>query len=362
MNGSDSTDFRLPSGQPLVSAHSLGVLSGRERALIRVLIFSHRRSLDPGPMVIALGQEFPGRYGERLRTVGHLLNDGVHVLDAIARSPRVLDPSHLAALRLADQAGTLPEMYDSMLATEVVDSDEIDRVTGMGSEFLRLMLMTLLAWTLLSFLSIFIIPTFEQMFNEFGLELPRTTLQLIAISKLIPVVALFVFMLICLYLVWNSSIAFHWLTSRFFPSQYGKPWRPSAVKLQSLLALIPRLGLPIEHGLATVINSPCGFATKRRLSKALTRIKEGAEPWNALATERLIHRREAMSLLQIESNSAEAWILDWFAERRLRNIAGRRETHEQIFAFFNTVVLGIIVAWTAVSVFMVMSELISSLS
>jgi type II secretory pathway component PulF len=338
------------------------MLSGPERGLIRVLAIANRSSIDPGPMVLALSQEFPGRYGERLKRLGALLIEGMHVLDAVSHTPRVLDNSHLVALRLADQAGKLADMYDAILMTEITDNHDKNRLAGVGSEFFRLLVMTLLAWLILTFVSVWIVPTIEEMFEEFGIQLPEPTLHLIALSKIIPLLGVFATFLMLMYMMWNSSIAMHWLTTRFFPSRYGKSWQPANAQLRSLLALIPRLGLPIEDGLETIIKAPCGYGTKRRLAIALSRIQAGEEPWNALTKQRLILRREAAALSASESGLAEGWILDRFAERRMQNAFGRRQRHERIFAIVNTVVLGGIVAWTSVSVFMMLSELIGSLA
>jgi len=106
---STDTHQQPPATSPISSTYSLGVLSDRERALIRILSIANRRSLDPAPMVLALAEEFPGSYAERLEELSGKLIDGVSILDSISLTPRLLDPSHLVALRLADQAGKLPE-------------------------------------------------------------------------------------------------------------------------------------------------------------------------------------------------------------------------------------------------------------
>ncbi len=354
-------NLRITHGT-IVSTRGLGVLSGPERGLVRVLAIADRSSIDPGPMVIALAQEFSGGYGERLKRLASRLIDGMNVLDAIADTPRVLDSSHLVALRLANQAGRLPEMYDAILATEITADHEQDRIIGVGLEFFRLVLMTFFTWTILTFLSIWIIPTIEQMFEEFGIQLPASTQLLISLSVSIPLLGMFATLLMMIYLIWNSSIALHWLTTRFFPSRHGKSWQPPAAKLRELLALIPRLGLPIKDGLESIVNSPGGYGTKRRLSAALSRIDKGEEPWTALTKLHLIQRREARALSVAESQPAQSWILDQFAQRKTMFAIGRRQRHEQIFAIVNVVVLGTIVAWTAISMFMLLSQLIASLA
>lgn len=346
----------------IVSTRGLGVLSGPERGLVRVLAIADRSSIDPGPMVIALAQEFSGGYGERLKRLASRLIDGMHVLDAIADTPRVLDSSHLVAFRLADQAGRLPEMYDAVLATEITDDDGQDKITGVGLEFFRLILMTFIAWTILTFVSIWIIPTIEEMFDEFGIELPLSAQLLISLGGFIPLVGMFATLLMMIYLIWNSSIALYWLTTRFFPSRYGKSWQPPASKLRGLLALIPRLGLPMKDGLESIVKSTGGYGTKRRLSAALALINNGQEPWTALAKRHLIQRHEAQALAIAESQLAQSWILDQFSQRKTDFVIGRHQRHEQFFAIVNLMVLGTIIAWAAISMFMVLAQLIASLA
>jgi len=313
-------------------------------------------------MVLALAEEFPGRYAERLEKLSGRLIDGVSVLDSISLTPRLLDPSHSVALRLADQAGKLPEMYHAILTTRLTGGDDTDSETRIGFEFLRMLMMTFITWVLLTFMSIYIIPTIEVMFADFGVTVPTLALYLIEFSKVIPVITLFVLLLMSGYMLWNSSIGFHWLMSCFLPSRFGKSWRPASVRLRSLLALIPRLDLPMEHGLTTIVRCPGSYATKRRLANALKRMEKGQKHWDSLASERLISRREAKSLSACGSSRIEGWILDQFAEHRLRYVTDRRHALEQIFSFVNTLVIGIIVAWTAISMFLVISSLIENLA
>jgi len=223
-------------------------------------------------------------------------------------------------------------------------------------------MMTFITWVLLTFLSIYIIPTIEEMLEGFDVALPTPVLYLIEFSKVVPVITIFILLLMGGYMLWNSSIGFHWLMSCFLPSRFGKPWRPASVRLRSLLALIPRLDLPMEHGLTTIVRCPGGYATKRRLAKALKRMEKGQKHWDSLASERLISRREAQSLSACGSSRVEGWILDQLAEHRLRYVTGRRHTHEHVFSFVNTLVIGIIVGWTAISTFLVITRLIESLA
>jgi type IV pilus assembly protein PilC len=335
-------------------------LSTYQRALIRVLAIANRSSLDPGPLVLALAQEFPGSYEQRLKSLAGRLINGEHVLDALARTPGVLASSWIAALRLADQAGRLSEMYESLLQSDEADAGQRQQITGLGSEFFRFALVTTAAWAILIFLCVWILPTLTRMFEELDLQLPLSVVFVIEAGKVVPMLAILTYVLIIVYLLWHLRAAGNWLVNRVSPTRFGTFWRPPAVRIRSLLAFNSRLGLPLQDGLATIAGSPVGQLTARRLRTAGQRIADGDEPWASLAAVGLIRRREAAALAASQSSAAAAWILDRFAAGRLRRALDRQREHEIYFAVVNTVVLGALVALVAYSVFAALSQLIES--
>ena len=349
------------------SAGMLHADSIPERALLQVLAMSDRHGLPASTMIAVLAREFPGDYGRSLMQVAAAISNGYSVVDALQQTPGVMDRSLLMALRLADESRALPEMYESLLTGSGNEETQVDsewsnplsELTQVGFGFLFAMLM-------ITFLMLFIIPTFEQMFSEFGLELPAPMLTLIAFCKWFAnywfVLAAIVIVLAIALSAGRMASVGVFLTRRFNPLARGDGFVSPSASLISLLAVAARLGQPIASGVHTLARFSQRADTRRRLGKVDERIDRGEEPWHALASERLISPRDAQALVATDSGRAQAWLLDRSAAARQSRWVTRTRVVTSAMTFLCTLVLAFIVAWAAISVFMVLYSLVSSLS
>jgi type II secretory pathway component PulF len=338
-----------------------------ERALLQVLAMADRHN-QPAPTLLAvLAREFPGDYGRGLMQLSATLSNGYSVVDALQQTPGIMDRSLVMALRLADQSRALPEMYESLLAgsgREETQSDSewnnpLSELTQVGFGFLFAILM-------ITFLMLFIIPTFEQMFAEFGLLLPAPMLWLIAFCRWF---ASYWFVLAAIGLVGAIVLSAGrfaslgvFLTRRFNPLARSEGLVSPSASLISLLAVAARLGQPIATGVHTLARYSQRPAARRRFGRVHERIEQGEEPWHSLAAEKLISRRDAQALITTDSGRAQAWLLDRSAAARQSRWLVRGRLATSTVTFLCTLALAFIVAWTAISVFMVLYSLVSSLS
>lgn len=338
-----------------------------ERALLQVLAIADRHDVPAPNLIAVLAREFPGDYGAGLMQLSASISNGYSVVDALQQTPGIMDGSLVMALRLADQSGSLPEMYESLLTgsgREATRADSewnnpLSELTQVGFGFLFAIFM-------ITFLMLFIIPTFEQMFEEFGLTLPAPMLLLISFCRWF---ADYWFVLAAIGLVlaivlsasrFASLGAF--LTRRFNPLARSEGLvSPSASQI-SLLAVAARLGQPIATGVQTLARYSQRPAARSRFGRANERIQRGEEPWHSLAAEKLISPRDAQALVTTESGRAQAWLLDRSAVTRQSRWIVRGRLVSSTLTFLCTLVLAFIVAWTAISVFMVLYSLVNSLS
>jgi type II secretory pathway component PulF len=334
-----------------------------ERALIRTLAIANRRHLDLVPLVQALAYEFPGNYGQRLMQLASALAAGVPVVDAVQQTGGVLDRSTVMALRLANDSARLPQMYDALLAARTATSEEAGtHGRSGGADFARIVAGFFFAWMILTFLMLFILPTFEFLFEEFGLTLPAGTLLLISMSKVIPLIFGLGILVVMAFLAVGGGAIRASIQRSLSPLAIVHPLVSSSRNLRSLLAIVAQSGRPIASGLLTLARHHHAPGTRARLTNACERIEQGQEPWGSLAAERLISQREALALSTSGSGRTQAWLLGWSVTARRNRSMNRTQIFAKTISFGCTFVFGFVIAWTVIFMFMPLVGLISGLS
>jgi hypothetical protein len=91
-------------------------------------------------------------------------------------------------------------------------------------------------------------------------------------------------------------------------------------------------------------------------------MKNGENPWSALASQNLLSPRESKALMLAPDGSTEYWLLQQSAVSSAHHHESVRGILLQSVSFFLLVVLAIVVGATAISFFMVLCELISGLT
>jgi type II secretory pathway component PulF len=338
----------------------LRVKDPQQRALLRVLAFAHHHRVDPAPLVARLASEYKGRESDTLRQVAYLLISNVPPLSALEQTRGAVDETTLLALRLAEQTGTLARTYQLCLRDDYdarIESDDPSYSPTM--ELLQRAMAILVACTLLSFLALFIAPTFLKMLEEFGLEVPLFPMRMLRFYES------FGFLLVLLSL---ATIAWFMVFALWMRKWQWKPWKqvyfdgPASVRFRALLAMVVGSGRPVASALETLTKFHCSAAIRNRLATATKMIDNGDAPWVALANNKLLTAREADSLMLAPDRSTEYWLLQKFALSKAYKSDSLRGIALQAISFFLLVVLAIVVGLTAISFFMVLCQLIAGLT
>ncbi len=277
-----------------------------ERALVRVLSMSVRRRLNTAIMVERLAGEFSRGPGRASRQVARLLAERTPIVDALEQTPRALDPTAVLLLRLASETGTFPETLDSLIANDGQTdlADEL-RTTSVENQLYQVAVGFMMAWLLITFLLTFIIPTFQKMFEEFGIDLPDSMLLLIAIGQYWPLMMIL-------------SLGFFVFLLAMGPLIFGRPaWAfglgrrlpRAASDLLSLLAIIIQSGRPLKSGIETLSRIHPVSRIRTHLVRASKSIDQGEDTWRALAAEKIIGPTEMAALQIADDKLAQAWLL-----------------------------------------------------
>jgi type II secretory pathway component PulF len=263
------------------------------------------------------------------------------------------------ALQLAEQDGKLESVYQSL----VTQDPAADTGSAMDDEHPKGALARTgaglaVALLLITFFVTFILPTFEKMFDEFGITLPTMLLLLISSATGIRVIAIFLFLLVVfLYLfspVWKRLTS----TTNSQGTQFDSP----KTKLLSLLALGVQSPQGIETSIDVLAKNHPVESIRRQLGRAHTRITHGEDVMTALHSAKVLNSSESLALQMTASSSARAWLMQWFASRRQRRTRFWNSVIVKSISTVSTVFLGVIVAWTAIGVMMALYSMISDLA
>lgn len=338
----------------------LRVRNPTQRSLLRVLAFAHRHRVAPAPLVEQLAFEYQGAESTTLRQVAYLLAADVPTISALEQTRDAIDETTLLALRLAEETGTLAETYDLCLRDDSDARFRADDPTySPSSQLLQRALGILIACFVLTFLATFIVPTFAKMFEEFGLSLPGFTLLMIVLFNRFG----FLLLLFTLTVIASLVVFALWLRDwQWQPWKPAYPRRPAAVRLRALLALVVGSGRPVAAAMETLTRFQASSAIRSRLVAVTQSIRNGEDPWSAMASQKLLRQREAQSLRLAPDGSTQSWLLQQAAvsgAHRYESICG---ILLQSVSSLLLVILAVVVAATTISVFMVLCELISALT
>ncbi|TWT75410.1 type II secretion system F family protein [Allorhodopirellula solitaria] len=296
-----------------IISHSFQVTAPHERALVRVLLMSQRRRLDPAAMVDRLAVEFSHRRSRVLRQVARLLADGTPVVDALEQTPEAIDPAALLLLRLGTETGTYPETLQSLIASDAVADPMLEaRASSIETQFIQAAGGFLIAALVISFFMLFISPTFVKMFEEFEVPIPAAMTWFMAIGQYFPwlIIPGFVLYLMALFV---RPLFFNRVK---WPLGLRRRMPQAAAQLLDLLSVTLQSGRPLSAGIATLARVHPVSRIRRRLIDASRSIDRGENEWQALANCHFVSPANGEALQLTEDRFTQAWLLRRSAKQR----------------------------------------------
>ena len=234
---------------------------------------------------ILAGQLKPGLLKNSLNEIAEDVESGSSFSEALAKHPRVFDRLYVNMVRAGEAGGVL----DTILARL---ADFKEKARKLRSKIIGAMIypvaVVTIAITIVSLIMVFIVPKFEEIFVDFGAELPRMTKILIAVSGimftwkwailLVPVGAVIFVKLI------KQTHAGRLLIDRvkLYMPVFGAIVRKSTVsRFCRTLGTLISSGVPILEALNIVKDTSGNEVISRAIGKVHDSIKEGdtiAEP------------------------------------------------------------------------------------
>lgn len=310
--------------------------------------------------------ESSGDWANKIGQLRLLMEQG-HSLAASMTMVRDLLPDQtVSAIRTAESTGTLADVLVDE-AKRISRSVQTASGGAVTMEALLLMLFSVgtIMFCVVSFLMLFIIPKFKEIFLGFGVELPNVTVTLISISDSV-LSGWFLFILpvtgiACLGLWWTYSSSRSKLIHGYHRLMEHSPryWVPGVLRQLSLSAAT---GQPLSAALDSImIDMPPGRAAER-ISGLRHRVMNGEDTIEAMQATQLLKTREAAFL----KSALKTRHLDWGLRHLAEAIEARRariwRRVPTILAPLMMLVLGFTVMFVCVAFFAPLIKLLNDLS
>ena len=283
-----------------------------------------------------------------------------------------------AAIRVNHQA--LPRQAQAYAAIDAAicpqagpDVQEDGQSSGAWQQFLQhalyLGMVGLFMLSVLVYLMISIIPSYQAIFDDFDLDLPAITSGLIqccgfmegsgplALLSLALILALLLGLLAVLLILCDIPVH-HALGDRLFFSSH----RASVLRL---LAVTAGRGTPFATDLDRLAHGSPSYPSRlvrKRLSAALGALTTGEDWKEALHQGSIIKRADFTLLESAQAACNLPWALRMLADQKMRIMVFRYSALEQICFPWMVLLLGLLVLWICVALFLPLVSLISGLT
>ena len=145
--------------------------------------FARRRFADLAQSSKILeNNQKPGKLKFALMDVCDEIESGATLSEAMSKSPKVFSRLYVNMIKAGEAGGAL-ETILQRLADFLERAESLKR--KVKGALIYPVIVVMVAAAILTFIMIWIVPTFEEMFEEFGLDLPAPTILLIAMANYI---------------------------------------------------------------------------------------------------------------------------------------------------------------------------------
>jgi type IV pilus assembly protein PilC len=260
-----------------------GILFGRKKVTTeQATIFTRQMAtmISAGiPMVQAFNviiESAPsGPFNDMVRSIKVDVETGTAFSKALIKYPTVFDPLYCSLVEAGEQSGTLDVMM-GRIATYKEKTESLKRKIKKAMYYPAAIITVALVVTTL--LLVKVVPTFKQMFEGFGAELPAFTLLILNISGIVQKYTLSVFIALCALIFlfihsYQHNLGFrHFIESAMLRLPiFGGLIRKSAVaRFARTLATTSASGVPLGDALDSVAKATGNIVYER----AVLQIKE----------------------------------------------------------------------------------------
>jgi type II secretory pathway component PulF len=335
----------------------------RRATLLKTMAQAVERGLPLVPFLAALADEAGGVWSHRLRLLSDSLDAGTAIPLALESVPRLLPAEILGIIRVAAQSGRLAAALNECAAALSSDFEQSRAMNVLGL-FTYLAMVGPVFLGCLGFVSYWIIPKFRFIFAGFGLELPPLTQSLIDASAwfadywfVLPLMLLALILLGMIEAIVGLPATINplWLMK----SRHPRRMMPAVLRALSFAVEGRR---PLNSSLATMATCSKDLAGKQCLAMAASAVSAGANCWSILHSLKIVHAGELALLAAGERVGNLPWVLRCLAEVAERRRSHRTRVLYEVLRPLLILLIGIVVGWFVLALFMPIVKMIEVLA
>ncbi len=339
---------------------------GEHRSLVWTLAVAAQRGVPLPEAARAFADETQNDSGARALALAQSLERGQPLSQAVRDARLRMSTPIRVAVRIGESLGMLGQAMRQQL-DDASDTDGLIR--SVTSRFMYLYIVIVVLSGVLSFVMLRIVPVFQKMFEEFGLELPTMTKSLIDVSDWmvnrgwyisIPTI------LVMSIVAWIVPIVVVCYMVGWFPRDLPLVWRffkryDGAIVMRGL-ALTTRRGVSLVEGLNLLAATYPIRRVGKELELATIRVMQGDDWRLTLLQAGLVSPADAAVLAAAERVGNLPWALEEMADSALRRQLYRLQVAMQVLYPVLILLIGMLVAFFVVGLFLPLVSLIQGLS
>lgn len=339
---------------------------GRQGTLLWMLTIAVERGWPLAEEIESLAAGLRGRSRSQLVRLAELLRTGLPLVEALEHCPGLLPHSAVVAAHVGTENGTLAQS----LREAAVRHTQQRRWLWWGASSPTLLVLYLLivpsiAVAIVAFQMYYIVPKFKAIFNDFGIELPVVTQQLVDLSD---------FTVDNFFLIsplWGLPLAGLVLAAVGYVRGWGELDIPLVSRwftrydtpgiLRNLAETIAA-GRPLDDVLPLIAANHRRRHIRKRLNAVVRHVQGGGNAWEAMHRAGLINHREVALLESAERLGNLPWALHELADAIQRRSRYRWLT---LFEFLQPVIVIGIALWVCfvcIAMFLPLIKLLNDLS
>ncbi len=350
----------------MIAVIAVGVwkaISGRRLSTLWIMETAIRNDLPLDEVIEGHAYEFRGKRGRRLLGLSRALREGEELSHAISRRPyRNLVPEEgRLAINVGSESGTLSPAVQDALALATIRFER----NRQQHTFSALYLATVISVIILqvSFLMVYIIPKLKEIFSDFGVQLPRTTIGFIGLANALTSYG--PLWLLCGLVVLLDVIRrffqrrkrgiamygfFHWINPQIF-----------TVDILRLLGVAAAEGKPLLSTIEALARHHNDSTIRHKLKRIVRDAQQGDNLWDSF------HRVQLIDVWQTGVlKTAEPTLLLGDSLKRLADELDLEQNHRhqlrrEALRPLVIIALGVCVLWTALAFFVPLVKLIGDI-